>query len=122
MLSGVFKKVNNIFFGDKFLLSAFIFSLVINIFLWLWLYLTVSPKELPVPLHYNIYFGIDLIGEWYKIFFIPFSGFVILFINFLISFIIYRKQKIISYFLSALTGLFQLFLFWAAFLIVSQIS
>lgn len=105
---------------NKFIIINFIFSVVINILLWVFLIYRIQPQEEPIFLHYNIYFGIDLIGEWYRIYIIPALGSVIIFINLLISSIIYNKEKILAFFLLSLMTLSQILLTMAALLIVWQ--
>lgn len=50
------------------------------------------------PLHYTIYFGIDLIGNKIKLFLYPLFGLLIIMINVVISLII-KKEPLIRYFL-----------------------
>lgn len=72
-----------------------------------------------LPLHYNIYFGIDFIGKWYKIFIVPAAGIFFIIINFLLADIVYLRDKVVSYFLVG-AGLFvQVILILAALAIVS---
>lgn len=42
-------------------------------------------------LHYNIDFGIDLVGDSYKIFYIPLAGFLVFLLNLIVSAIFVRK-------------------------------
>lgn len=104
--------------NDKFMLVSFILTLLLNIILWGFLFWRVRPTEYPIYLHYNIYFGIDLIGAWYQIYIIPLSGLAVFLINFMISLIIYNKEKIISYFLMITALLSQLFLILSALFII----
>jgi len=80
----------------------------------------VEPTTNPVSLHYNIYFGIDLIGEWYKIYLLPASGLVVLIINWIISLILHNKSKVLSYFTLSLTLFLQLCIGIATYLILRQ--
>jgi len=82
---------------DRFILINTIFAIVLNVVIWLVLFLNIDSSSEFIPLHYNIYFGIDLIGPWYKVFVIPILGLVVFFINLLLSYII--KIKVLSYFL-----------------------
>ena len=104
--------------ADKFMLISFLISLFLNLALWAFLFWRIRPQEEPIYLHYNIYFGIDLIGPWYQIYLIPLSGLIFLLINLVISLIIYNKEKVISYFLMVTAIICQIFLALAAFSII----
>ena len=54
---------------------------VLNLLLWGYLALTVRPSADPVALHATIYFDIDRVGEWYRLFFIPLAGLIVIGIN-----------------------------------------
>lgn len=107
-------------FRDKFFQIALGLSLIINAGIWAFLYLKFSPlggSENVLPLHYNIYFGVDLIGEWSRVFIMPLVGVIFIVINFLIADIIYLRDKVIGYFLAGTGLLAQLLLFGAAFMV-----
>ncbi len=108
-------------FRDKFFQLVFLPAIGINLIIWLLLYFNFFPlREFGevVPLHYNVYFGIDLIGKWYKIFTIPLAGFFIILINLILYSFIYLKEKIIKYFLGVATLISQILLLIAAFVMV----
>lgn len=103
---------------NKFVSFSLIFSLLFNIGIWFLLYLFIKPKTEPIFLHYNIYFGIDLIGEWYRIYLIPLSGFVILLVNYLVGAKIYQTKQVLTYLLVGFTIPLQIFLGLSAILII----
>ncbi len=111
--------LKNNYWQDKKIFLAFIFSLLINAFFWfvVW-YLTLS-FENTIPLHYNIYFGVDILGDKKEIFKLPLIALLILIINFVLSFILYKQKKILSYFLILAGFLIQVFLLTAGLLIIS---
>jgi len=78
----------------------------------------IHPQEEPIYLHYNIYFGINLIGPYFEIYYLPLSGLVIFLVNFLLSAIIYNKEKIIVNFLFITNVLVQFSLWIATTLII----
>ena len=67
-----------------------------------------------MPLHYNIYFGIDLLGPWYQIFLLPILGLIFLLINFLFGMAVYRRELILSYFLAGTSSFVQIIFVLAA--------
>ncbi len=116
------KIFTNLIFKDKFFRIVFSLSILLNLILWIVLYLIFWPfretKDI-LPLHYNIYFGIDFVGDWYKIFVVPAAGIFFVIINFLVADIVYLRDKVVSYFLVG-AGLFiQIILGLAALTIIS---
>lgn len=87
---------------DKFFQITFSLALIINLLIWLALYYYFFPLQYSgefIPLRYNIYFGINLIGKWYEVFVMPVIGLLLIMINFLLADVIYLRDKVVSYFL-----------------------
>lgn len=81
-----FKKnfVDAIFFLFSFFYARIYFFILICLNLLLWLgayYINVNVSQDLVVLHYNVDFGVNLIGNVKEIFIIPFLSLVIIFIN-----------------------------------------
>lgn len=79
----------------------------------------IHATDLPLSLHYNIIFGIDLIGEWWKLWIIPFAGLICGVINFGISHFVYDKRKPLSRFIAIVTVLLEVLLIMGNILLVS---
>lgn len=75
-------------------------SLAINIGLWIFLAFSIKPSPYPLILHYNIYFGADYLGTVRQVYTLPAIGLIIIAINSVLAYLLYKKQKIISYFSS----------------------
>jgi hypothetical protein len=116
------KIFTSLIFKDKFFRIVLPLSVLLNLILWVVLYLNFWPLRETrgiLPLHYNIYFGIDFVGEWYKIFIVPATGIFFIIINFLVADMVYLRDKVVSYFLAG-AGLFiQVILGLAALTIIS---
>lgn len=56
-----------------------------NLLLWAYLAWQVRPTAEPVVLHYTIYFSIDRVGEWYRLFLIPATGSLIFMLNLIVG-------------------------------------
>ncbi len=78
------------FFGRD-LLFPWSVSLLINIISWAVVYFKIRPDSQTVPLHYNLFYGIDIAGSGYMIYFITATGLAILAVNFL--FFRYAKSR-----------------------------
>jgi len=98
----------NLYSQDRFIKINFFFSILANFGLWLVLAWWIRSFPELMPLHYNIYFGIDLFGPWYEILISPLLGLIFFLINFFISSLIYRQEKILSYFLVATSSFVQI--------------
>lgn len=61
------------------------------------LYPEISTKP-AVPLHYNIHFGVDLIGAWWRVFMPSIIGLAILIVNTILASVYWKKQKMLSYY------------------------
>lgn len=53
-----------------------------------------------VPLHYNIYFGVDYVGKWYWVYFLPGFGTVAFILNAVLAYKERRESPVFSDMLS----------------------
>lgn len=97
------------FWRNKTNLGFFFGSLFFNIFGWIFLAYFIKPSEYPIPLHYNIYFGIDLIGSYRRIFTLPLIGLFIILMNFVLGFWFYLKDRLVNYILLLTAFTVQIF-------------
>ncbi|MEK7159242.1 MAG: hypothetical protein AAB766_01945 [Patescibacteria group bacterium] len=110
---------------NKLILISSIVGLVLNLLIWLVIYFKFYPLvyDLPeeqsfIPLHYNIYLGVDLFGKWQNIFYLPGIGLVIFLVNTISALLLYSKKEILSYFLSVSSALLQVFLLLATIFVI----
>ena len=114
-------KIGEIFLAplrNKIIGFGILISMLLNIGIWIVLYIYIKPSHDPIYLHYNIYFGIDLIGEWYRIYLIPLTGLVIILVNYLAGVIMYSSKRVLSYLLVIFAVPVNMFLALSAILIV----
>ena len=102
----VFKKIKikfEYYFSQEFFRSALvqwvlIGALLVNFVNWVSIAYFIRPVDFPIILHYNVYFGVDLIGDWWQAFALPLIGLVVLMINGILGFLFYtQKERIISH-------------------------
>ena len=93
-------------------------SLLVNILSWLWLVFQIHPQPEPIFLHYNVLFGVDYLGSWWKVFYLPLFGLLILLTNFIIGWSLFGKDKFIAQILNAVSVFCQIFIFIASALLV----
>lgn len=123
MFNGLIAKINNsLFLRDRYIVWSIITNLIALIFLAIFLFIRIKPLADAgvgeIPLHYNVYFGIDLIGAWYQVFIMPALGFIILAINSVLAYNLYLKEKILSYSLIGSGLIASIFLIIAGIFIV----
>lgn len=74
----------------------FLLSLLLNIFLWLLLIWRIPPTTSWIPLHYNVYFGIDWLGPWVYIFIYPLLGLFFILFNVYLAIFLQPKGPFLS--------------------------
>ncbi len=106
----------------RFISSGLILSLLLNLANWLFLYLRLFPlvkNASAIPLHYTVYFGIDLLGPPIRIFLLPLLGFLVILINFILAYRLAPSDKFLSNYLAGATLLIEILLILgSAFLIL----
>lgn len=110
--------IQNPYWKDRFNIIVIATSVLINLIIWLLLFFKITPQEAPIVLHYNIYFGIDFIDQWYKIYFIPSVGLLFIVLNLVIGQAVYKQEKLATYFLSSASLFTQVLLVIASVCIV----
>ena len=84
----------------------------------LWRLIPNLGEETFIPLHYNIYFGIDRFGPWYYIFILPALGFFLLLINVVFESIFVKREHVLSVFFAITTIVVETMLFGSMLFIV----
>ena len=107
-----------LYFKYRFNLVMFILALSLNIANWIWIVLRIRPQEDLIFLHYNILFGVDYIGEWWRVYFVATTGLIILIINFLLGWLLFNKDKFVSIIMNIVSVVSQIFLLIATAILV----
>lgn len=97
-----------------FLLS----SVLVNLCTWVWLLWHIRPQQELIFLHYNVMFGVDFIGEWWRVLFVPIAGLIILLVNGALGWFFFQKDTFMSYICNAMGLLCQVSLCVTAALLV----
>jgi len=97
---------------------VYVFACLFNISIWLWLWFYIRPVGNSLPLHYNIYFGIDEIGNGYELYFLPLLGLIIILFNLLLGSLIEQTNRLATRYLAWLSLVCQLGLGLALFLLI----
>ena len=84
---------------SKLTLVMIALGILTNFSIWILFYFKVEPNVYPIPLHFNIYTGIDVVDYWYKVFVIPGFGLFLLLVNSIVGAALYKREKFIAYLL-----------------------
>lgn len=109
---------------NKIILVCIILGFAINLVIWAFLIFKfrpialANPENAILPLHYNIYWGIDLFGAWYQAFIMPIIGLAIWLMNFVLAIYLYSKKIMASYFFVISAVVAQLFLLTSTLLVI----
>ena len=106
------------YWKNKIIMSIFALSCLANISLWTFLFKNQKSSELPVILHYNLFFGVDYLGGYSEIYLIPIVGVIVIIINTALGYLLYERERLASYFLAFNILIIQLFLLFAGYLII----
>lgn len=93
-------------------------GLLTNLGSWIWLVTQIEPQSEPIFLHYNVLFGVDLIGPWHKIFLFPLLGIAILIVNAIVAWLLFQRDRFFLYILNSAAFICQIILFIVATLLV----
>lgn len=92
-------------FSEEFFQSAVvqwssIGSLFANLISWSALAYFIRPVDFPIILHYNVFFGVDMIGAWWQAYSIPLLGAVVLCINGTLGLLFFQqKERVVAHLL-----------------------
>lgn len=94
------------FFRNRIVFWLLLLNLILNGASWVILAIFIQPIDLNIILHYNVYFGVDLMGSFRQVFFLPLVGLILWIINsFLAHYFYSQYERVASYIL--LTGAFM---------------
>ncbi len=107
-----------LYFRDPWVSAPLLGSILIQIFLWWYLIANIHPEAGQIFLHYNIIFGVDLVGSWWKIYLIPLAGVAVALLNYFFSLMFYSVDKFLARLMSGWVLFFHLFLLIGIILLV----
>jgi len=107
-----------LFVRDYWVGASLIITVASVVFIWWYVSSYIHPTGEQIFLHYNAIFGIDLVGPWWHIFYLPAAATIIFLVNYPLALWFYRADKFLARLLTALTAVWEIFLVVAAVLIV----
>lgn len=106
------------FVSDRLNFFSLGLALLINIIQWAFIYFKLKPSGQNVLLHFNVIYGTDLVDKDYYIYLIPGIALACLLANLIISYVMFQKEKLASYFLNISTIPIQIIFFVAGLILV----
>lgn len=97
---------SNEYFRNPIFQWVFIMSLVLNLTIWGVLAFFIRPVDFPIILHYNVFFGVDIIGSWWQVFFLPGMGLFILIFDTILAYMLFQKKERIAAYTFLLAAFF----------------
>ncbi len=95
---------------DFWIKTVLALSLALNIALFIFLYFSVKQSNLPATLHYNVYWGVDYLGQTSTLLILPLIGFLTLAFNSILGFKFWPGNKILAYYFNSIALTVQIFL------------
>ena len=74
------------------------------------LIIKIRPSDKGIFLHYTSYLGVDLVGAWSSMYFVPLANLLTLTLNSALAYRISRKDKVLGYLLALGSALLSLLL------------
>ena len=118
LLSGCKIIIARPYWKDKQIMIILFLSVLLNILIWIFLLQNQKENTHPIILHYNLFFGVDYLGNYEKIYLIPLSGLIIIIVNSILGHLLYLKEKLAAYFLVFIIFIIQIFLLIDSYLII----
>ncbi len=99
------------FFAQEFFQSSLVHWVLIGtIFVgvanWVALAIFIHPIDLPLVLHYNVYLGVDVIGDWWQMYLLPAIAGIFFVTNTILAYIFYQKKERLAAYIFLLASFF----------------
>lgn len=91
---------------------------LVQLLLWGYIFIQFPPRSETIFLHYNVLFGVDLVGSWWRILLLPIVGLVIAAGNGVVGWLSYQYDTFFSTVLWATAAYVQIILWFAVYVIV----
>lgn len=81
------------FFRSPLVQWIFIGTIFASLANWGILIFYIRPVDLPIVLHYNVFLGVDIVGGWWQLYFLPIIADLFLIVNVVLAYIFYQKRE-----------------------------
>lgn len=118
LMSGIKVLFAASYWHDRKILRILIASGILNLALWAYLLANKIEGNFPIILHYNLFFGVDSVGDYGKIFLLPLIGFLVFFLNSFLGQYFYKIEKLAACLLTVNIFIVQIFLMLSGYLVI----
>ena len=88
------------FFQNRIILWLLALNLALSLVNWAIIVIFINRLDVGIILHYNVYFGVDSIGDWRQAFLLPIIGIILFILNAVLAVYFFeKKERIASYIL-----------------------
>lgn len=108
------------FFAERWLVVAASSTIVILLVAAWALHYAIPARAEPITLHYTTSFGVDLIGARNRMFIVPAFGALVFLVNTILAIVVFRRERVVSYFLVFTSFTLALFLVFAEWTLILQ--
>ena len=81
------------FLGNAFIKNFLLGALLLLLIGWGMLIYFIRPRETPLILHYNVYFGVDLLGTWWQAYVLQGVASLLFLLHTALGYSFYRKKE-----------------------------
>ncbi|MCC6638957.1 hypothetical protein IT409_00180 [Candidatus Falkowbacteria bacterium] len=111
------------FRANRKMLALFSASSFFNLAALAFLIAKISPQRYlslsgTIPLHYNLYFGVDVFGPWWHAFSLPLFGVMVMIVNIVSAYYVYEQEKVLSYLLMVISCIVSIIVCAASLFVV----
>lgn len=94
------KRELRFFFKDHLIGYPAFIALLSSIVAVIWFGIKIKPTKELIFLHSTRYLGVDLIGQWHLVYFLPLGSLLVLLFNVLLGYFLAPRDKILTYLLT----------------------
>jgi hypothetical protein len=106
------------YWRQKEVVKVLFLSAVINLSMWAYLYANRIESDYPIILHYNLFLGVDLLGEYGMMYMLPTIGVILFLLNSMLGQFFYKVERLASYILTFNILAIQSILMFSCYLII----
>jgi len=118
IISGLKITALNPYWRQKEVVKVLFLSAVINLSMWAYLYANRIESDYPIILHYNLFLGVDLLGEYGMMYMLPTIGVILFLLNSMLGQFFYKVERLASYILTFNILAIQSILMFSCYLII----
>jgi len=116
--SGIKITIKKPYWQDSEVSAVLFASGIMNLANWIYLIGNRVKSDYPIILHYNLFYGVDFLGDYEKIFLLPTVGLIVIILNSFLGHIFYQRERLASYILTLNDFLVQAILLISSYLII----